>query len=423
MAKTAAVSSARRQHWAWAFYDWANSAFILIVATAFFPIFFRQYWAHGLPSEEITLHLGTANAIASLSIMLLAPLLGAVADRGGIKKPLLAGFVVLGVGATLGLSQVGEGQWQWAMTGFVLAIVGFLGANIFYDSLLVDVAEEKDFNRVSALGFAVGYLGSGLLFVLCVLMSLKPEWFGLADKVMAVRWAFVITAVWWAVFSTPLWLWVKERAPAQAVARPPLWVLLRDAFRQLLETFRHVRRLRVVGLFLLAYWLYIDGVDTVILMSVDYGKALGFANDSLITALLMTQFIAFPAALGFGWLGNRLGAKRGILLGVAGYVVITLLAVQMQEAWEFYVLAGMVGLVQGGVQALSRSLYASLIPQDQAAEFFGFYNMLGKFAAVLGPLLVGWGGVLTGSPRLGLLSVLVLFGLGALLLWRVPEKS
>lgn len=415
------LTATTRPRWAWAFYDWANSAFITTVMVAFFPIFFRKYWANGLPSEDITLHLGTANALASLSIMLLAPFLGTVADQGGIKKPMMAGFVTLGVCATLGLTIVGESQWQWAMFGFVLAVVGFLGGNIFYDSLLVDVAEEKDFNRVSALGYALGYLGGGLLFALCVLLTLKPEWFGLANKIAAVRWAFGITALWWAVFSLPLWWWVRERAPAQAV-RPPLLTLLRQSVGQLLSTFRHIRQLRVVWLFLLAYWFYIDGVDTVVLMSVDYGKALGFADDSLITALLMTQFIAFPAALGFGWLSNKLGAKRGIFVGLLGYVLITLLAVQMASAREFYLLAGLVGLVQGGVQALSRSLYASLIPAEQAAEFFGFYNMLGKFAAVLGPLLVGWVGILTGSPRLGLLAVLLLFGGGAFLLWKVPRR-
>lgn len=414
------LTATTRQRWAWAFYDWANSAFITTVMVAFFPIFFRKYWANGLPSEDITLHLGTANALASVSIMLLAPFLGTVADQGGIKKPMMAGFVTLGVCATLGLTLVGESQWQWAMFAFVLAVVGFLGANIFYDSLLVDVAEEKDFNRVSALGYALGYLGGGLLFAVCVLLTLKPEWFGLADKTAAVRWAFGITAAWWALFSIPLWLWVRERAPAQAV-RPSLPVLLRQSVGQLRDTFRHIRQLRVVWLFLLAYWFYIDGVDTVILMSVDYGKALGFADDSLITALLITQFIAFPAALVFGWVGNKWGAKRGILAGLAGYVLITIMASRMENAQEFYLLAASVGLVQGGVQALSRSLYASLIPAEQAAEFFGFYNMLGKFAAVLGPLLVGWVGVLTGSPRLGLLAVLLLFGLGAWLLWKVPR--
>jgi UMF1 family MFS transporter len=415
------ISQTTRQQWSWAFYDWANSAFITTVMVAFFPIFFRKYWANGLPSEDITLHLGTANALASLSIMLLAPFLGTVADQGGIKKPMMAAFVTLGVCATLGLTMVGESQWQWAMFGFVLAVVGFLGANIFYDSLLVDVAEETDFNRVSALGYGLGYLGGGLLFALCVLLTLHPEWFGLGDKAAAVRWAFGITALWWAGFSIPLWRGVRERAPAQAV-RPALPALLRQSFRQLLDTFRHIRQLRVVWLFLLAYWFYIDGVDTVILMSVDYGKALGFADDSLITALLITQFIAFPAALAFGWLGNRLGAKRTILAGLVGYVLITLMAVQMDNSSDFYLLALSVGLVQGGVQALSRSLYASLIPAEQAAEFFGFYNMLGKFASVLGPLLVGWGGVITGSPRLGLLAVLLLFGLGGALLWRVPQR-
>jgi Permeases of the major facilitator superfamily len=415
------LSVTTRQRWAWAFYDWANSAFITTVMVAFFPIFFRQYWAKGLPSEDITLHLGTANAMASLSIMLLAPFLGTVADQGGIKKPMMAGFVTLGVCATLGLTLVGESQWQWAMFAFVLAVVGFLGANIFYDSLLVDVAEEKDFNRVSALGYGLGYLGGGLLFALCVLLTLKPEWFGLEDKVAAVRWAFGVTALWWAVFSVPLWWWVRERVPVQAV-RPPLFTLLRQSVRQLVATFRHIRQLRVVWLFLLAYWFYIDGVDTVILMSVDYGKAIGFADDGLITALLITQFIAFPAALAFGWVGNRIGAKRGILLGLAGYVVITVMASQMTNAHEFYWLAGAVGLVQGGVQALSRSLYASLIPVEQAAEFFGFYNMLGKFAAIIGPLLVAWVGALTNSPRSGLLAVLLLFGLGAWLLWKVPRR-
>ncbi|WGZ95572.1 MAG: MFS transporter [Candidatus Thiothrix putei] len=415
------LSVTTRQRWAWAFYDWANSAFITTVMVAFFPIFFRQYWAKGLPSEDITLHLGTANAMASLSIMLLAPFLGTVADQGGIKKPMMAGFVTLGVCATLGLTLVGESQWQWAMFAFVLAVVGFLGANIFYDSLLVDVAEEKDFNRVSALGYGLGYLGGGLLFALCVLLTLKPEWFGLEDKVAAVRWAFGVTALWWAVFSVPLWWWVRERVPVQAV-RPPLFTLLRQSVRQLVATFRHIRQLRVVWLFLLAYWFYIDGVDTVILMSVDYGKAIGFADDGLITALLITQFIAFPAALAFGWVGNRIGAKRGILLGLAGYVVITVMASQMTNAHEFYWLAGVVGLVQGGVQALSRSLYASLIPVEQAAEFFGFYNMLGKFAAIIGPLLVAWVGALTNSPRSGLLAVLLLFGLGAWLLWKVPRR-
>jgi UMF1 family MFS transporter len=412
----------KRQLWAWACYDWANSAFVTTVMVAFFPIFFREFWAKDLPSEAITLHLGTANSIASLLIMCLAPLLGTIADQGGLKKTLLAAFMLLGASATLMLTVFDMGQWQWAMTAFIIAVIGFLGGNIFYDSLLVDVAAEKDFNRASAFGYSMGYLGGGILFTLCVTLTLKPQWFGLDSASSAVRWAFGMTAVWWVVFSLPLLLWVTERGTENGV-RPALLTLVKQAFGQLWQTFLHVRRLRTVGLFLLAYWLYIDGVDTVIAMSVDYGKALGFDSGNLIQALLITQFVAFPAALVFGWLGNRWGAKRGILLGLLGYVLITIGASQMQTVNGFYALALSVGLVQGGVQALSRSLFASLIPSEQAAEFFGFYNMLGKFASVLGPSLVGWVGLLTGSPRLGLLALLILFGLGGFLLWKVPERD
>ncbi|TXH69159.1 MAG: MFS transporter [Thiothrix sp.] len=412
-----------RERWSWAFYDWANSAFVTTVIVAFFPIFFRGYWAKELPSEAVTLHLGTANSIASLSVMLLAPFLGAVADRGGLKKPLLASFVALGVSSTLLLTVIGANQWQLAMAAFVLAVIGFLGANIFYDSLLVDVAEEKDFNRVSALGYSLGYLGGGLLFLLCVLLTLHPEWFNLGtDKLSAVRWAFGITAVWWAVFSIPMWLFVHQRHTI-TTKRPPVLTLMAEGGRDLLATFKQIRQLKGVGLFLLAYWFYIDGVDTVIVMAVDYGQTLGFPQDSLITALLITQFVAFPAALAFGYLGNKLGAKQGILLGLVVYIAITIFASQMQSVQGFYILAICVGLVQGGVQALSRSLYASLIPADQAAKFFGFYNMLGKFAAVLGPLLVGWFGILTGSSRMGLLAILLLFIVGGFLLWLVPLKQ
>lgn len=414
-----------KERWAWAFYDWANSAFITTVMVAFFPIFFRNYWASELPSEEVTLHLGTANSLASLSVMLLAPFLGAIADRGRIKKPMMAFFVALGIGATLLLPVIGQNQWQWAMFAFVLAVVGFLGANIFYDSLLVDVAEERDFNRVSALGYGLGYLGGGLLFLLCVLMSLHPDWFGLSDASSAVRWAFGLTALWWAGFSIPLWLLVHQKSGYSTAPRPTMKRLLIEGWQDFIDTFRHIRQLKSVGLFLLAYWFYIDGVDTIIVMSVDYGQTLGLPETSLITALLITQFIAFPAAILFGFLGNKIGAKQGILIGLAAYALITIGASQMTSVNGFYALALCVGLVQGGVQALSRSLYASLIPAEQAAKFFGFYNMLGKFAAVLGPLLVGWFGVMTGSSRLGLLAVLILFVIGGFLLWRVqlPSRS
>lgn len=424
MSNPAINTASARQRLAWAFYDWANSAFVTIVMVVFFPIFFRDYWAKGLPSEDITLYLGISNSGASLMIVLLAPFLGAIADQGDLKKRLLAIFAGIGIVATLCFFWVDAGEWQLAMLLFMLSVVGFLGGNIFYDSLLVDVAEEKDFNRVSALGYGLGYLGGGLLFAVCVVLTLNPHWFGLDSEAEAVKVAFVMTALWWAVFSIPLWLYVRERKddtqPGESV---PVGILLRNSWRQLKDTLRHIRQLRAVWLFLLAYWLYIDGVDTVAFMAVDYGKALGFDTANLITALLITQFVSFPAALAFGWAGTRLGAKRGILIGLGGYFVIIGGASFMQDVNDFYLLALAVGLVQGGVQALSRSLYASLIPPERAAEFFGFYNMLGKFAAVLGPLLVGWVGVLTGTPRMGLLAVLLLIGAGALLLLLTPDKK
>ncbi|HRJ53772.1 MAG TPA: MFS transporter [Candidatus Thiothrix moscowensis] len=414
-----------RQRWAWAFYDWANSAFVMTVMVVFFPIFFRDYWAKGLPSEEITLNLGIATSGASLLVMLMAPFLGALADQGNLKRRLLIGFATLGMLATSGLYWLAEGQWQLAMLVYVLGAIGFLGGNIFYDSLLVDVASEKELNRTSALGYSLGYLGGGLLFALCVWMTLQPELFGLASKTDAVKVSFLLTALWWALFAIPLWLWVGKQ-PQNAVPPTralPLGQLFRNALAELRDTFRHIRQQRVVWLFLLAYWFYIDGVDTVAFMAVDFGKTMGFDTSSLITALLITQFVSFPAALAFGWIGNWLGAKNGILLALGGYVLIIVGATFMQDVDDFYKLALSVGLVQGGVQALSRSLYASLIPPERAAEFFGFYNMLGKFAAVLGPLLVGWVGLMTGSPRMGLLAILLLIGLGGLLLWLMPSSK
>ncbi|HDP88821.1 MAG TPA: MFS transporter, partial [Thioalkalivibrio sp.] len=301
---------------------------------------------------------------------------------------------------------------------YAAASIGFMGANIFYDALLVDVAPPHKYDFVSGLGYAMGYLGGGLLFAFCVYMVLNPAVFGFADESVAVRLSFLLVGIWWLLFSLPLLLLVKETphpAPRNGVVT--------GGFRQLINTFREVRRYRHVWWFLLAYWLYIDGVDTIVRMAADYGAALGFSTGNLILALLMIQFIGFPAAIAFGKLGERIGPKTGIYIGLAVYTVITIWGALMTELWEFFAIAVGVGLVQGGVQSLSRSLYARLIPQDKAAEFFGFYNMLGKFAAVAGPFLMGIVGVLTGSPRIAIFSLLVFFILGALLLLKVPERK
>jgi UMF1 family MFS transporter len=381
----------------------------------FFPIFFRDVWSAGEASPSITFRLGLANSIASLVIVALGPVLGAIADSGGRRKRFLMAFMALGVTTTGALTWVAMGRWQLALMLFVFSTVGFLGANVFYDALIVSVTSEDRYDVVSALGYAFGYLGGGVLFAVCVAMTLWPARFGLGGVEQAVRLSFLLTAMWWAVFSIPLFLVVRE---AGATIRSSLGSAVRGGLSQLIATFREVRRLRTVILFLLAYWLYIDGVDTIIRMAVDYGMALGFGRNGLILALLITQFVGFPAAIAFGRIGSRLGAKTGILIGIGVYVGVTVWAFFMDATWEFYALAVTIGLVQGGVQALSRSFYARLIPPEKSAEFFGFYNMLGKFAAVIGPALMGWVGVLTGNPRLAILSIVVLFlGGGTLLLF------
>ena len=406
----------RRSTYAWAFYDWANSAFATTVMAGFFPLFFKQYWNAGVTDTVSTFRLGMANSIASLIVVLGAPLLGAIADHMDKRKGFLLLFSALGVVMTGALYFVAAGDWQLAALCYVLAVLGFSGGNLFYDALLVFVARPTQLDRVSALGFALGYLGGGVLFAVNVLMVLHSDWFGLADKSAAVRVSFLTVAVWWAVFSIPILVSVHEARTPQPTR---LGAALRQGFSQLRHTLREIGRLPQTFLFLLAYWLYIDGVDTIIRMAVDYGLSLGFPSNSLITALLITQFVGFPAAIAFGRLGERIGARTGILIALAVYVAVTTWGAFMNQVWEFYVLAVVIGLVQGGVQSLSRSLYARLIPAGRSAEFFGFYNMLGKFAAVLGPILMGWVGVMTGSPRLGILSVLVLFVFGALLLLKV----
>lgn len=404
----------------WALYDWANSAFATTVMAGFFPIFLKSYWSAGADITESSFRLGLASSFASLVIVALAPVLGAIADQGGAKKKFLLYFTAMGVVMTGALCLVKQGAWPWAVLLYVLASIGFAGANIFYDALIVLVARRERLDFVSALGFSLGYLGGGLLFALNVAMTLSPQSFGLASAAEAVRVSFVTVALWWAVFSLPVMLFVHEPRPT-GVPHVAQWVAC--GLRQLRSTFREVRQLRVVFTFLIAYWCYIDAVDTVIRMAVDYGLSLGFDSNSLIVALLITQFVGFPAALVFGKLGERYGAKNAVFIGIAVYIGVTLWAMRMTEVREFYVLALIIGLVQGGVQSLSRSLYARLIPANKSAEFFGFYNMLGKFAAVLGPGLMGIIGLLTSSTRDSLWAVVGLFAVGAAVLYFVDETE
>lgn len=396
-------------------YDWANSAFFVVVVSGFFPVFFKQYWAAGLSVNESTFWLGLTSSVAGMVVALMAPVLGAIADRGGYKHGFLKAFTLLGVISTALLYPVAQGEWHWAAALFGLASVGITGAIVFYDAMLVDVSDPADYDRVSSQGYAWGYIGGGLIFAANVLMTLRPAWFGLIDATEAVRISFLMVALWWLGFGWPL---ISE---GRRHAQPGLGAgdAVRSGWQQLIETFHHVRHYRMVFLFLLAFFFYIDGVGTVIRMAVDYGLSLGFEASALIVALLITQFVAFPAALAWGRAGQWLGAKASVMVCIGGYIIACLWGYTMQSVGDFYLLAGFVGLFMGGIQALSRSLYARLIPEEQSAEFFGFFNMLGKFAAVLGPLLMGMASIMTGSARLSILVIILLFAAGGLLLYRV----
>ena len=414
------MTDQNKKVWAWSVYDWANSAFSTTVMAGFFPIFFEKYWSNPDDVIQSTYQLGWANSLASIVVAALAPFLGAIADRGSAKKKFLIFFCYMGVVMTGGLYMVGQGQWQMAVMVYIAASVGFMGANIFYDSLLPSVAPKEKMNYVSSLGFAIGYIGGGLLFLINVLMYLHPQWFGIADATTAIKLSFLSVAVWWGVFTIPLLLFVPEPQISDSL---PLVRAISAGYRQLRITFIQIRQLKIIGMFLLAYWLYIDGVDTIIRMSVKMGSSLGFEAGDLITALLMVQFIAFPAALGYNWFASKIGTKKAVLIAIGGYSVVTLLAYFMTVKLHFYILAALIGLFQGGVQALSRSLFTRLIPRGKEAEFFGFYNMLGKFAAVIGPIMMGWVTLATGNVRLGILSILILFISGALLLQKVDFEE
>ena len=434
------IKNNQKAVWGWALYDWANSAFATTVMAGFFPVFFKVFWSHGANVNVSTARLGLGNALASLIVALMAPILGAAADKSDTRKKFLILFAYLGVLMTASLFLVGKGQWVLAVFCYCLGAIGFSGANIFYDALLPSVTGRDRIHYVSSLGFSMGYLGGGLLFLFNVLITLNPSWVGLPNESAAIRWSFLSVALWWGGFTVFTILWVPKGQAAEPAGR--FVDMVKDGFGQVLVTLGRIRRLKMVFLFLLAYWLYIDGVDTIIRMAVDYGMSLGFATNDLIVALLIVQFVGFPAALVFGKLGQKWGARKAIFLAIGIYILVTIYGTLMSQQIDFYILAVVIGLVQGGIQALSRSYYAGLIPLGQEAEFYGFYNMLGKFAAIIGPFLMGIVGLIARrllmppSPtpeqviaigrlasRFSIGSVLILFILGALLLYFVDEEK
>ena len=412
----------RSSVWSWALYDWANSAFATTVMAGFFPLFYSTLSAD-LSTEDSQFWFNLTLAGSGVLMALIAPLLGSIADLGGGKKKFLITFALLGAAMSIGLAWVHAGMWQLGLLLYGLGTIGFSGANVFYDAMLVDVADEDDLDVVSGLGYAVGYAGGGVLFAVNVLMVLYPHRFGLADSGAAVSASFITVGVWWALFLLPLaWNLKDPRKPG----RLPAPALIKAGWAQCIATLREIRQFKTLTIFLLSYWLYIDGVNTVIKVAVFFAsRVLALPPESLVGALLLTQFVAFPAALLFGWLGRRIGARAGILIALAVYCAVVLYAWRwLHTGADFYLLAVAIGLVQGGVQSLSRSLYARLIPKSKVAEFFGLYNVIGKFASILGPLLMtGTTLVFAGvDVRASILSLLVLFVVGAGLLLCVPVE-
>lgn len=409
----------------WCLYDVGHSAFYTTIVAGFFPVFFKEYWNQGVDASVSTYYLSVVSSTAALVVAVSAPLLGALVDVYGQHRRQLMVFTVLSGLGCLSLASLGAHQTQVAMWLFGGVSVGAALALVIYDAMLTQVSTRARFHQVSLWGYALGYLGGGVLLSLNIAMTLKPAWFGLPDAAAAVKASFVLVALWWLGFSLPLVISRPRRAEAAGGASSPPRVAGVQVWRGLMSTMRAIVRRRALLWFLIAYWFYIDGVGTVMRMAVDYGISLGFASTHLMVALVLVQFVGFPCALGYIWLAKRWGAMCGLYVGIGLYALMTLGAYFMVTVSHFYLLAVGIALAQGGLQALSRSVFAGLIPQEQSAEFFGFYNTFGKFAAILGPIMLGWVALMTGSNRIAILSILLLFILGALCLTlvRVPAPE
>ncbi|MEL7185542.1 MAG: MFS transporter, partial [Pseudomonadota bacterium] len=397
----------------WAFYDWANSAFALSVLAVLFPLVLGNFWS---PSEDggaaVTVRLGWITFAASSIVCVTAPVFGTIADAGGYRKRFLVVIAIIGAIMTAGLGFVGQGNWPMALGLYMIANVCFYSSTVFYDSLLIDVTEPRNYSFVSTLGFSIGYLGGAALLALHLWMLRSPHTFGLDSISEAFSRSFISVGIWWVVFLLPLLYFVPERHSSTEVKSGAI----RAAYAELRSTVREISKYRNVTIFLGAYWLYIGGVFTVIFMAVNYGQRLGFADSDLVMALLIANFVGFPATLIYGVLAHRFGARRCIYFALLAYIGACMWALQMTDVKQFYIMAVIIGMVQGGVQGLSRSVYATLIPHDQPGEFFGFYSMVTKFAHVLGPAMVAIAAMLSDDPKWVLLALMPLFLCGGVML-------
>lgn len=405
-----------REEKSWIMYDVGNSAYSLVIVTAILPIYFKAVATNaGISSHLSTSYWGYATSFGTLLISLLAPLLGTLADYKGYKKVLFSFFALCGIVMTFGLAVVPDQSWLILLIVYVISHMGFQGGNIFYDGFLIDVTDDERMDVVSSAGFGYGYIGSALLFI-CVMILQITNGFGVMSTVFVTRLSFILTAIWWGVFTYPILKNVSQINGIQPDKHP-----VQVSLKRLVGTLKEIRQYKQVMFFLIAYFFYIDGVDTIISMASTFGVDIGINSDHLIIILLIINIVAFPFTILYGRLSQRFGTKPMILVATGVYTIICIYALFMKTIIDFFILGFLVGTSQGGIQALSRSYYARLIPKDRANEFFGFYNIFGKFSAIIGPLIFGIMTQLTGKSQYGIVSLVVLFIIGGILFYFTKE--
>lgn len=402
----------------WVFYDWANSAYSLTVTSTILPLYFKMVFQNaGGDASLSTAYWGYANSTSTLILAILAPILGTIADYRGYKKKFFSIFFLLGVTFTALIPIIPSDYWLMLLCFYIITAIGFSGSNVFYDAFLVDVTTENRMDKVSTLGFALGYIGSTIPFIISMTLVILAQFDKISLSLLsAFKISFIITAVWWTIFTLPMLKKVKQVHGINIEPNP-----VKNSFARLGSTFKNIKSHKQVFLFLLAYFFYIDGVDTIIKMATSYGSDLGIDSTSLLVILLATQFVAFPFALLYGKLSEKYKGKKMLYVGIIMYTIICIYAYFLDSTLDFWILAMLVATSQGGIQALSRSYFGKLVPKEKANEFFGFYNIFGKFAAIMGPLLVGIVTQITGSTNNGVFSIILLFIVGGFILMKVPE--
>lgn len=404
----------------WVMYDWANSAYSMAITSTILPLYFKMVFANNGGSSSIsTAYWGYANSIGTLLVAVMSPILGTIADYKGYKMRLFNLFFIVGIAFTALLAAVPDSYWLLLLIFYVINSIGFSGSCIFYDAFLVDITTEDRMDMVSSMGFGMGYIGSTIPFIVCMAIVILAQFKILPISVPAAcKISFIITALWWAVFTMPMLKKVKQIHGIDIEPNP-----VKNSFLRLENTFKNVRLHKKLFLFLLAYFFYIDGVNTIITMATSYGSDLGISATSLLIILLLTQFVAFPFSIIFGRLAEKYKGKTMLYVGIIIYSIICIYAYFIRTTLDFWILAMLVGTSQGGIQALSRSYFGKLIPKENANEFFGFYNIFGKFAAILGPFLVGIVTQITGKTNYGVLSIILLFIIGGIVLIKVPDDK